>query len=75
MNIYTKTGLYCIIISFCIILHHWLIHEPNGQKPLNGLDRFFQISDIGNFKSFNHETFAIMFFVFGIVFLLLSRRI
>lgn len=70
MITYRKIGLYCIILSFCIILHHWLIHGPNGEKPLNGLDRFFQISDIGNFKSFNHETFAIMFFVVGIMLLL-----
>lgn len=57
-----EISIACFLISILLVIHHAYIH-PNYK----GLDRFFQLSDVGNFKTFNHETFVILFFVLGII--------
>ena len=47
------------IISFIIILHHFIIHY-NDYNP-NIFNKFFQIKDINN-----HETVALFFLGIGI---------
>ena len=63
------------VISLLLVLHHAYIHPD-----YKGLDRYFQMSDIGfskrtvgskgplgNFKTFNHEMFVILFFILGMI--------
>lgn len=52
---------FFIFLSIVLVLHHAYIHRENGNQPLKGIDKFFQISDVGNFNSFNHETFILLF--------------
>jgi len=48
-------------IAFFLIIHHAYKHRPGGEDPLYGLDQYFQLSDVGNFRTFNHEMFVILF--------------
>lgn len=50
-----------LFIAVILIIHHAYKHRPSGEDPLYGLDQYFQLSDVGNFKTFNHEMFVILF--------------
>lgn len=57
--------LLAFLVAFLLIVHHAYKHRPNGDDPLYGLDQYFQLSDVGNFRTFNHETFVILFLMIG----------
>lgn len=59
--------LIVYIICFSLIIHHGYYHRPSGKDPLYGLNQYFQLSDVGNFKTFSHEMFVIAFFFVGCV--------
>jgi hypothetical protein len=61
------------LVAIILILHHGYKHRPGGKDPLYGLDQYFQLSDVGNFRTFNHEMFVIFFTVIGIGILFYSR--
>jgi hypothetical protein len=61
------------LVAIVLILHHGYKHRPSGKDPLYGLDQYFQLSDVGNFRTFNHEMFVIFFTVFGIGILFYRR--
>lgn len=62
---YSIISILSFVICFILIMHHAYEHRDGGKHPLYGIDKYFQISDIGNFKTFNHETFVILFFTIG----------
>ena len=64
---YSLVSILSFTICFILILHHAYEHRDGGKHPLSGIDKYFQISDIGNFRTFNHETFVIIFFTIGIL--------
>lgn len=61
-----KYSFYCFFIAFCLIIHHAYKHRPNGEDPLYGMDQYFQLSDVGNFRTFNHEMFIILFILIAL---------
>jgi hypothetical protein len=63
-----------LVIALLLIIHHGYKHRPDGEYPLYGLDQYFQLSDVGNFTTFNHEMFVILFTIVGITILLFRHR-
>lgn len=59
---YAILSIVFFAISLLLVLHHAYIHPD-----YKGLDRYFQMSDVGNFKTFNHEMFTILFFILGMI--------
>jgi hypothetical protein len=59
-----------LLIALLLIIHHGYKHRSSGEYPLYDLDQYFQLSDVGNFRSFNHEMFVIFFTGLGIGILL-----
>ena len=59
-----------LLIALLLIIHHGCNHRSSGEDPLYDLDQYFQLSDVGNFRTFNHEMFVIFFTVLGIGILL-----
>jgi len=72
-NSNTLIAYASFLVAIILILHHGYKHRPGGEDPLYGLDQYFQLSDVGNFRTFNHEMFVILFTVFGIGILLFHR--
>lgn len=62
-----------LIAAFLLILHHGYKHRPSGEDPLYGFDQYFQLSDVGNFRTFSHEMFVILFTFVGLSILLFHR--
>jgi len=62
-----------LIVAIVLILHHGYKHRPGGEDPLYGHDQYFQLSDVGNFRTFNHEMFVILFTFVGLSILLFHR--
>lgn len=62
--------------AFCFILliHHWWKHRPEGEDPLFGIDRWFQKSDICNFKTCRHEMWIIVIGIAGTICLVLGGQ-
>jgi hypothetical protein len=58
--------LTAILIAFFLIIHHAYKHRPSGEDPLYGLDQYFQLSDVGNFRTFNHEMVVILFILIAL---------
>ena len=56
-----------LLIALLLTIHHGYKHRPSGEDPLYGIDQYFQLSDVGNFKTFNHEMFVILFTIVGFV--------
>ena len=64
-----------LLIALLLIIHHGYKHRSSGEYPLyDDLDQYFQLSDVGNFRSFNHEIFVIFFTVLGIGILLFPGK-
>jgi hydrogenase/urease accessory protein HupE len=61
----TIIALASLLTAVVLILHHGYKHRSGGQDPLYGVDQYFQLSDVGNFRTFNHEMFVIFFTVIG----------
>jgi len=59
--------LFGLLTAFLLVIHHAYKHRPCGEYPLYGLDRYFQLSDVGNFRTFNHEMFVILFIIIGCI--------
>ena len=55
-----------LLVAVVLILHHGYKHRPGGEDPLYGLDQYFQLSDVGNFRTFNHEMFVILLTIVGL---------
>jgi hypothetical protein len=63
-----------LLVALLLIIHHGYKHRSGGEYPLYGLDQYFQLSDVGNIRSFNHEMFVIFFTVWGIGILLFPGK-
>lgn len=59
--------------SATLLIHHWIEHGQDGQR-LDGTDRCFQLSDVGNFHSCNHEMWIVVF-VFTALALVLAASV
>ena len=59
-----------LLVAIVLILHHGYKHRPGGEDPLYGIDQYFQLSDVGNFRTFNHEMFVILLTIVGLSILL-----
>ena len=59
-----------LLVAVVLILHHGYKHRPGGEDPLYGIDQYFQLSDVGNFRTFNHEMFVILLTIVGLSILL-----
>ena len=57
------------LVAILLLIHHAYKHSLSGEEPLYGMDEYFQISDVGNYRTFNHETFVILFVIIGSVLL------
>jgi hypothetical protein len=57
------------LVAILLVIHHAYKHSLSGEEPLYGMDKYFQISDVGNYRTFNHETFVILFVIIGSVFI------
>ena len=62
---YNKMSIFYAIV-FGVIIHHAYKHRLSGEDPLYGLDQYFQLSDVGNFRTFNHEMFVILFILIAL---------
>jgi len=63
-----------LVIALLLIIHHGYKHRPDGEYPLYGLDQYFQLSDVGNITTLNHEMFVILFAIIGLSILLFRNR-
>ena len=63
-----------LLFALLLIIHHGYKHRPGGEYPLYGIDQYFQLSDVGNIATFNHEMFVILFTIVGLSILLLFRH-
>ena len=55
------------LTALLLVIHHAYKHRASGDEPLYGIDQYFQLSDVGNFRTFNHEMFVILFIIIGCV--------
>jgi hypothetical protein len=55
-----------LLFALLLIIHHGYKHRPGGEYPLYGVDQYFQLSDVGNFTTLNHEMFVILFTIVGL---------
>lgn len=42
-------------VCILLVMHHGYSHRWDGPHPLGGMDQYFQLSDVGNCRSCNHE--------------------
>jgi hypothetical protein len=68
MKKYLTLALF--LTALLLVIHHAYKHRSNGEDPLYGLDQYFQLSDVGNFRTFNHEMFVILLIIIGCVILI-----
>jgi hypothetical protein len=65
MDALLVVGLSCWLLVVILLLHHIYKH-PELPYP----DRIFQMSDVCNFDSWNHEMWVIFIFFGGLAFVI-----
>ena len=60
--------LLLLAAALVLLLHHRYHHRKGGPDELEGMDAWFQVSDVCNFHSCSHEMWIIgLVFTAGIV--------
>lgn len=65
-------GAALIAASVALLVHHRYKHRSGGPDPLEGMNQWFQTSDVGNFRRCNHEMWILCLMAVAVTFILIS---
>lgn len=64
-------AVLALATSLALLVHHRYKH---AHSDLSACEKWFQLSDVGNCKTWNHEQFVLLFLVLSIVLFVASQN-
>lgn len=78
--IFAVASIVFLIFAFLLLLHHGWVHSQDDPETSHAQREscpevcYFQVSDVCNFKSCNHEMWIILFLLLSLVCILMHNR-